>query len=135
MKLLIASLSLFILSCSHSENVKSIGPYFQDEIMKLSATEIERIEYYDTGGNYFDGRKLKNPDYSVTDSSKIAAIVQGINTSSNAGMWKGTGWDIISVVTKDTIIQLTTDGKVVGQGASGRFFSFQDTNFVKTYFE
>ena len=128
MKYLSYIILLFILfGCSNTE-------YFHIEKGEITVQGIVRIDYYD-GKNCFRWSDSESPLYSVTDNSKFKLIIEGINYSNSPGPWKGACWDKICIVKSDTTIVLNTNGKVIGTGASGQFYKYQDPNFIKTYFK
>jgi hypothetical protein len=119
---------IFVLfGCSNKE-------YYKLDKGELTTQGIERIDYYD-GKNCFDWSDSETPKHSVTDKSKIKSIIEGINYSNSPGPWKGACWDKICIVKSDTTIVLNTNGQVIGTGASGQFYRFEDPNFIKTHFK
>ena len=51
----------------------------------------------------------------------------------NPEPWKGAGWDRIEIYFTDTVVKINTDGRKIGLGASGTFYSLDNDNFISKH--
>jgi hypothetical protein len=123
--LTIITLLLIFVSCKNTD-------YLSNEYGEIISDDIDRIEYYE-GNNFLNSDK--KPNSTITDKNKITEIVTEINNSNNPGPWKGAHWDKVLIITKDTTLTFSTNGKVIGiNHSSGIFYELKDEQFIKRYF-
>lgn len=126
---------LTFASCTSSGSVvKTARGHFHEHYGKFDRNGIVAISYYKTHNcDPWDSTQI--PIASVTNQKRINILLDEIEFANNPSPFKGCGWDRITIERKDTTIVLSTNGKVVGKGYDGKFFYFEDTNFVQKYFK
>ena len=88
-----------------------------------------KIQYF----KHINGQTFKYdtiPTFEILNETEIEKALQEIKNADNPELWKGAGWDRIVLIFSDTIININTNKKKIGLGASGSFYDLKKNNFI-----
>jgi hypothetical protein len=116
---------LFLSSCTSESTFNS-----KTNIDKFG-TPV-KIEYY----KHLQGKTFQFSDtanFIITGNQELKTAIAEIACAKNPEPWKGAGWDRIEIYFTDTVVKINTDGRKIGLGASGTFYSLDNDNFISKH--
>lgn len=88
-----------------------------------------KIEYYKN----IPGEAFTYSDtaiFIIKEKHELKSVIDEIKNADNPEPWKGAGWDNIRIHYPDTILNLYTNKRKIGLGASGQFYDLKKENFI-----
>jgi hypothetical protein len=123
-------ITLLFISCSGGSSVKRQQLY-SDKYDMPNVDSIQVIEFRH-GGSDNCGKVLFN-EFELSNKAQIKQFLSILKNSKQDGLWKGACFDKINLVTFDSTVVISTNGKVFGHGNSGLFYRFPDENTIDNF--
>jgi hypothetical protein len=127
-KFILVIILFLVIGCDKSRKTMDIDNVFK------ALGQPNKIEYSKyIGEGKFGWNEI--PEFTIIDKNQLKIAIEEIVTADNPEPWKGAGWDKIAVFYSDTIINIMTNGRKIGLGASGLFFELKKRNFITKHMD